>query len=312
METKHFTSFDGSTIVYDVLGKGKKKVFLLHGLMNDRTTWLNIARALTFFHKDLTVYVPELRAHGRSTNNKFDSLTPFLDIARDIDGLANSVLQEGEKAILVCYSLSVVPGIMMQKYGLGQWVEKYFILDHPLEFVKDDPIRTYFWAMGKEFEEKGISVQKYIDENKTYCENLNLEDVPEDYKKQCKRIHEIIVHCSLYNGRLGFLKNLGSILNETMMIFSTSFYTKWMQYNSIGSHYFYEELDLGEVLRDSKIPTEFGVGMKNGVFYSDWNIETINKWMPGSKVYKFHHSGHAILTTEPINVYKALKEAIGL
>jgi len=80
IENKSFKSFDGSKIHYTKIGFGKKKVFLVHGLLTERIFVLPYTLP---FLKEYTFILIGLRGHGKSENLSYPNTirNPHIDCA---------------------------------------------------------------------------------------------------------------------------------------------------------------------------------------------------------------------------------------
>jgi pimeloyl-ACP methyl ester carboxylesterase len=312
IHNKSFTSFDGSKIKYSKIGNGKKKVFLVHGLLTERIIWFPYA---LLFRNDYTFIIIELRGHGSSENKSYPNIkrNPHIDCAEDLHLLSKIELRKGEKAIVAAVSMgNAVVWSMIDSFGDG-WVEKYITIDHAIDsqipgtprsniFTKNS---EEFWKIGQEITADKIRKDTSGQYRDGSVFNLSKKEIEKAFRAQ----EIIIVESVLKEGKFGFLTLFpDSIVNIISGVF-TKIYWNFSNQFIMGFAYSHRTT-YSDVVSNITKPRIFFVGMKNKVFDSSWQLECIQKYAPGSKVYKFEHSGHELMQTEPIKFIKCFKEAM--
>ena len=82
-EPRYFTGFDGATLAWREIGKGRP-VVLLHGFFSDAVTnWIRYGHAATIAARGRRVIMPDLRAHGASAKPHDPAAYPPDALARD-------------------------------------------------------------------------------------------------------------------------------------------------------------------------------------------------------------------------------------
>lgn len=72
-----FKTFDGNEIYYLKAGRGKNTIIFLHGAGSNGTIWYNY---INDFKDNYTIYIPDLRGHGRSTKKDIKTENIILDL----------------------------------------------------------------------------------------------------------------------------------------------------------------------------------------------------------------------------------------
>jgi pimeloyl-ACP methyl ester carboxylesterase len=310
IRNKSFNSFDGSEIHYSIIGNGKKKVFLVHGLLTDRLTWVPFALLLRNKYTFITL---EVRGHGLSENNNVTSYTGHEDCARDLSILASNILdwKNGEKAIVAAISMgNAIAWTMKQKFG-DEWVEKYIVVDHSIRIqVPGFPESNVFTSNSEEFWDCANYIAEEIRKNPEYYKRKSLSDTNKEIIKRAKRAHHLVaVESVVKGGRFDLVTKFPSWIVDNAFMVATRLYSTWRSQFIIGSSYRVKS-DFQDIVSSITKPMIFFVGKKNRVFDCDWQLKCINEIKPESKVYKFEHSGHELMQAEPIKFLKCFKEAL--
>lgn len=102
---KHYTSFDGVKIYYEVHGNGFP-VLLVHGFISDGQTWKGAALYTDLIQAGYQVIVPDMRGNGKSDKPHTAEAYERDAEARDLMGLMSSL--KIEKFHLVGYSRGAI------------------------------------------------------------------------------------------------------------------------------------------------------------------------------------------------------------
>lgn len=308
IKNKSFLSFDGSKICYTTVGFGKKKVFLVHGLLTDRKSWITVF--LPLIHK-YTFILMENRGFGSSTNESLTNLNIHKDMGHDLHLLSKIVLRENEKAIVAGASMgNAIIWNMTVNFG-DEWVEKYICVDHSLALglpgIEESKV---FLKNSDEFWANGNEVSDYVRQNPEYCRSIRLSKAPKHIREKATRAHELVVVKSvLSTTMLSPITNaLPKIANVISMIFTDINRTWAGQF--VGGRSYDAFRDYRETVKKIQKPMIFFCGKKSMVFDYDWQIKLINENKPGSKVYTFNNSGHDLMQSEMLKFYFCFKEAL--
>jgi pimeloyl-ACP methyl ester carboxylesterase len=84
VQTEIVSSFDGTELAVHRTGEGKP-ILLLHGLFSDaQTNWIKFGHAASLAQAERGVFMPDLRAHGRSGKPHDPAAYPPDVLARDV------------------------------------------------------------------------------------------------------------------------------------------------------------------------------------------------------------------------------------
>jgi len=310
IKNKTFKSFDGSKIHYSLIGTGKKKVFLLHGLLQDRLPWVPFCLPLM---RKYTFVLLESRGMGFSENKSILSTNVHLDIARDLSILAKKLLVGDEKAILGAVSMGNVPIWYLKENFGSEWVEKYICIDHSLAIqISGVEESIVFTKKSNEFWSHGKFITNYIRENPVYSQSITLLQAPKHIKKRAFAAHKNVVVDSAINAKTYrfFVDLVPDLSNYITMIF-TRYNKTWAGQYVAGASYFEEnQNDFRDLVKSIDKPMIFFCGKINRAFDYDWQMKLLKENKPEAKVYTFEKSGHDLMFAEPIKFFKCFKEAL--
>ena len=88
LETKYYTSFDGTKIAYTDEGKGEV-VILIHGFISNRTSWNNSVLKKALVESGFRVITPDLRGNGESDKPQNEEAYSNDAESKDLKGLAD-------------------------------------------------------------------------------------------------------------------------------------------------------------------------------------------------------------------------------
>lgn len=310
IKNKTFRSFDGSKIHYSIIGTGKKKVFLLHGLLQDRLPWVPFCLPLM---KKYTFVLMESRGMGFSENKSVLSENVLKDISRDLDILSKKVLSKDEKAVLASVSMGNASAWYLKSVAGDDWVEKYICVDHALlvqvEGVEESKIFTKKYD---EFYIRGKFVHEYIKENTEYCKTLTMMQLSEEIRNKLIQAHKYAaIDSAISSPRFRIFIDAFPDLSNSIAMFFTKLNTTWVGQTIAGAVYHREEnRDFRNLVKSIDKPMIFFCGKINKAFDYDWQIKLIKENKPESKVFTFEKSGHDLMFAEPIKFLKCFKEAL--
>lgn len=310
IKNKTFRSFDGSKIHYSVIGTGKKKVFLIHGILQDRLPWVPFCLPLM---KKYTFVLMESRGMGFSENKSILSENVLKDMSKDIDILAKRVLSKDEKAVLASVSMGNTPAWYLKSVAGDDWVEKYICIDHSLlvqvEGVEESKI---FTKKSDEFFYRGKVLHKYIKENEERLRSTTARQLPTEIRDCLIKAHKnAVIDSAINSPRFRIFIDAFPDLSNSIAMFFTKLNTTWVGQTIAGAVYHREEnRDFRNLVKSIDKPMIFFCGKINKAFDYDWQMKLLKENKPESKVYTFEKSGHDLMFAEPIKFLKCFKEAL--
>ena len=310
VSNKSFKSFDGSKIHYSLIGTGKKKVFLLHGLLQDRLPWVPFCLPLM---RKYTFVLMESRGMGFSENKSILSENVLKDISRDLDLLAKIVLSKDERAVLASVSMGNSVAWYLKDTVGDDWVKKYICIDHALavqvEGVEESKI---FTDKSDGFFSRGVFINQYIEENAEYCKTITMMQLPDEIRNKLIQAHKYAaIDSAISSPRLKYIVGMAPNLSNYIAMILTRLNKTWVGQIVAGATYSREEnQDFRDLVKSIDKPMIFFCGKINRAFDYDWQMRLLKENKPEAKVYTFEKSGHDLMFAEPIKFLKCFKEAL--
>jgi pimeloyl-ACP methyl ester carboxylesterase len=151
-------TFDGTSIYYEVYGKGDP-LFLLHGFTQSSKSWLPY---ISDYENEFEIYLVDLRGHGRSS--LFTEKISIRSVAREVDALIRHLKLDHINAIGYSYGGEVLfqlallhPGVVKSMVIIGScgtWNAKDF--PEFVDYLSYDNIDNLPWMREQQFSEEQI------------------------------------------------------------------------------------------------------------------------------------------------------------
>jgi len=282
---------DNKEIYIRVIGRGRP-VILLHGIFMNSVHWLPFVLPLSCKYKFI---IPDMRGHGKSHNVPFSMDHAIENYARDLREIIEHFNYHKYK--LVGLSMG---GLMswqyLRQYNMDR-IDKYLNIDQGIRFFNRE---DWKYGFAGSFQQEFFESVDLMMKETVHHRHKPFSKLPKKTKQLFDKNFADFIGLAFPQSL--FRNLLKTFLHSFQGARLTIPLSSWHHYMKCILAYM-QDFNFTEDLKKMTIPTSLFVGMKSDMYppKGQQYIATVlkNHDVPVDLV-KFHHSGHALMMTEPV------------